>query len=112
MPPSKAHKVLTSEQIETLKQWIAGGAEYQIHWAFVPPKKSAVPAGVHPVDHFVNQRLAKEGLAPSPPANPEALMRRLFLDLTGLPPAPKDIDAFLADTSTDHWRKNGHMSQE
>ncbi len=105
MPPAKAHKVLTTAQKEILRKWVAQGAEYQIHWAFVPPKKSAIPAGMHPVDHFINQRLAKEGLAPSPPADTEALIRRLFLDLTGLPPAPADIDGYLADASSDRWQK-------
>ena len=105
MPPAKAHKVLTTAQKEILRKWVAQGAEYQIHWAFVPPKKSAIPAGMHPVDHFINQRLAKEGLAPSAPATAEALIRRLFLDLTGLPPAPADIDGYLADASSDRWQK-------
>ena len=105
MPPAKAHKVLTTAQKEILRKWVAQGAEYQIHWAFVPPKKSAIPAGMHPVDHFINQRLAKEGLAPSAPATAEALIRRLYLDLTGLPPAPADIDGYLADASSDRWQK-------
>jgi hypothetical protein len=106
MPPPKAHlAAIPPEQIDTLKRWIAAGAPYQPHWSFVPPKKSAVPAGTHPVDHFINQRLAGEKLAAGPPADPETLVRRVFLDLTGLPPAPGDIDAYLADTSPDRWTK-------
>ena len=105
MPPPKAHKALTSAQKEVLSKWIAQGAEYQVHWAFVSPKKSPIPGGVDPVDHFVNQRLAKEGLAPSPTADAEALVRRLFLDLTGLPPAPAEVDAYLAAEATDRWPK-------
>ena len=105
MPPPKAHKVLTSAQKELFRKWIAQGAEYQVHWAFVPPKKSAIPAGTNPVDYFINQRLAKEGLTPNPAADPETLIRRLFLDLTGLPPGLKDIDGYLADASRDRWQK-------
>ena len=105
MPPPKAHKALTSAQKEVLSKWIAQGAEYQVHWAFVSPKKSPIPGGADPVDHFVNQRLAKEGLAPSPTADAEALVRRLFLDLTGLPPAPAEVDAYLAAEATDRWPK-------
>ena len=105
MPPPKAHlAAIPPEQIDTLKRWIAAGAPYEPHWSFVPPQKSAVPAGTHPVDHFINGRLAGEKLTPGPPADPETLVRRLFLDLTGLPPAPADIDACLADTSPDRWR--------
>lgn len=102
MPPPKAHlPALSPEKIDTLKRWISAGAPYDSHWSFVPPKKAAVPAGSHPVDHFVNQRLAKESLAPSPAADSETLVRRLYLDLTGLPPAVKDVDAFLNDASPD-----------
>jgi hypothetical protein len=102
MPPPKAHlAAIPPEHIDTLKRWITAGAPYEPHWSFVPPKKAAVPAGVGPVDHFINQRLAGEKLAPSPPTDPETLVRRMFLDLTGLPPAPKDTDAFLSDSSPD-----------
>ncbi len=106
MPPPEAHKIaIPSKDIETLKRWIKAGAIYEPHWSFVAPKKSAIPAKANPIDHFVNQRLAKEKLKPSPPADPETLVRRLYLDLTGLPPSPTDIDAYLADTAPDRWER-------
>jgi hypothetical protein len=106
MPPPEAHRAaLSPEQLETLKRWIAAGAPYDSHWSFVPPVKAAVPAGAHPVDHFVNQQLAAQELTPSPAADSETLVRRLFLDLTGLPPSLNDIDAFLADTSPERWER-------
>jgi hypothetical protein len=96
---------IPSEDIDTLKRWIKAGATYEPHWSFVAPKKSALPAGANPIDHFVNQRLAEENLKPSPVDDPETLVRRLFLDLTGLPPSPNDIDTYLADTAPDRWEK-------
>ncbi len=108
MPPPEAHLTpLKPEQIETLKTWIANGAEYEDHWAFVPPVKAPLPdeATTNPVDAFVRARLAKEGLAPSPEAPPEIQVRRLFLDLTGLPPTPADTTAFVEDTAPDRLAK-------
>ena len=117
MPPPKAHLgVIKPRQIETLKQWIKNGAVYESHWSFVPPVKAplpsvtrvasvATPAPVHPVDAFIRHRLQSEGLAPSREAAPEILVRRLYLDLTGLPPAVTDIDRYLADPSPDRWQK-------
>jgi mono/diheme cytochrome c family protein len=102
MPPPKAHSsALSQEKVDLLARWIRAGAPYESHWSFVPPKKAAVPEGRHPVDHFIEQRLTKENLAPSPAADAETLVRRLFLDLTGLPPAIGDVDAFSRDTSPD-----------
>jgi hypothetical protein len=104
MPPAEAHlPAIPAEQIDTLKRWIAAGAPYEPHWAFVPPKKSHVPAGTHAVDHFINTRLAEEGVTANPEADPETLVRRIFLDLTGLPPTPEQIDAYLADPAPDRW---------
>ncbi len=100
MPPVDSGKPLTPEQIETLKKWIVQGAEYKQHWAFVPPERPAVPkvsnsAWVrNPIDAFVLARLDRAGLQPSPPAEPLALLRRLSLDLIGLPPALEEIEAF------------------
>ena len=106
MPPPEAHMVaMPSKDIDTLKRWIKAGAIYEPHWSFVAPKKSALKAGVNPIDYFVNQRLAEEKLKPSPAADPETIVRRLYLDLTGLPPTPVDIDAYLADTSPDRWNQ-------
>ncbi len=106
MPPPDAHMAaMPSKDIETLKRWIKAGAVYEPHWSFVAPKKSQVPAGTNPIDHFVNQRITEEKLRPSQAADPETLVRRVYLDLTGLPPSPADIDAYLADPSPDRWQK-------
>ncbi len=96
MPPPHEKKPLAPQQIDLLKEWIAGGAAYQPHWAFIAPQKASLPAdgGQHPIDAFVRSRLAREGLQPSPPADPAALCRRLHLDLIGLPPSPEQVAAF------------------
>jgi hypothetical protein len=98
-PPGGGNTPLTAAQIETLRAWIAAGAEYRAHWAYVKPVKSPVPDGVNPVDHFVRAKLAEAGLAPSPPASLETLCRRLHLDLIGLPPTPEEVAAFVKDPS-------------
>jgi hypothetical protein len=104
MPPRKSgNQPLTGNQIETLRAWIAAGAEYRPHWAYVKPGKAPLPAAksgagapaVHPVDAFIRDRLARENLEPSAPAAAETLVRRLHLDLIGLPPAPADVDVFV-----------------
>jgi hypothetical protein len=106
MPPPDAHMAaMPSKDIETLKRWIKAGAVYEPHWSFVAPKKSQVPAGTNPIDHFINQRITEEKLKPSQAADPETLVRRVYLDLTGLPPSPADIDAYLADPAPDRWEK-------
>jgi hypothetical protein len=103
MPPARTNKKLTPQQIELLRQWIDQGASYAEHWAFVTPKRPALPAVKRKdwprngVDHFILARLEKEGLQPSPPADPVTLIRRLTLDLTGLPPTPAEVDAFLRE---------------
>jgi hypothetical protein len=100
MPPADSGKALTPEQIETLRSWVAQGAEYKEHWAFVAPQRPDVPtvksAGWvrNPIDAFILARLEKEGLAPSPPATPNTMLRRLSLDLTGLPPKLEELQAF------------------
>ena len=105
MPPEKTGKRLTARQISLLKQWIAEGAAWEKHWAFVPPKRSSPPsvsAGGWPrngIDHFILARLDSEGMKPSPEADRVSLIRRVTLDLTGLPPTPAEVDAFLADAS-------------
>ena len=102
MPPADSPKKLTPAQIDTLRRWIAAGAPYEEHWAFVPPVRPALPAvrnaawSRNPIDHFVLQRLEREGLEPSPAAGAETLCRRLHLDLVGLPPAPAEVAAFAA----------------
>jgi hypothetical protein len=113
MPPLKTHKVLTPEQIALLKRWIDEGAEWGEHWAFLPVARPTPPvldapneAPVrNPIDAFVQTRLAKEGLAPSPEADRRTLLRRVTLDLTGLSPTPAEMDAFLADSAPDAYER-------
>src|SRR4051812_37384630 len=111
MPPVTSNKHLTAEQIETLKQWVAQGAKYEAHWAFTPPVRPDVPEvrgkdwGRTPIDRFVLARLEKEGMKPSHEADKITLLRRLYLDLIGLPPTPKEVDKFLTDTSNDAYEK-------
>jgi hypothetical protein len=104
MPPPDTHKKLTEEQRLTLKRWILEGAEYQPHWSFIAPHLPKIPKveaadRKSPIDNFVLARLSEAGLKPSPPADKETLIRRLTFDLTGLPPTPAEVDAFLGDTS-------------
>jgi hypothetical protein len=102
MPPEKSEKQLNPDQVAKLREWIAQGADWPVHWAFVPPKRPAVPEVANPgwvrnpVDAFVLARLEREGLAPSPQADAATLLRRLSLDITGLPPTIAEIDAFTA----------------
>ncbi len=103
MPPPASKKPLTAAQKETLRQWIAAGAEYRPHWAFAAPKQAALPAVKqadwprNEIDAFVLARLEAEGLQPSPEADRYALVRRASLDLIGLPPTPEETDAFIQD---------------
>lgn len=99
MPPPDSHKRLTPHQRELLKAWVAQGAEYQQHWSYEPPVKAEIAAGQHAVDVLVQRALAEQGLEKSPPADRRTLIRRLFLDLLGLPPTPEEVQAFLADDS-------------
>jgi hypothetical protein len=111
MPPPESHKKITPKQLETLKLWISQGAEYKKHWAFEKPVKTATapPTVKGPVrngiDDFIQARLAEEGLSPAPEASKETLIRRVTLDLTGLPPTAAEVDAFLADSSPDAYEK-------
>ncbi|MES2695184.1 MAG: DUF1553 domain-containing protein [Verrucomicrobiota bacterium] len=107
MPPPEAHKTLKPDQIATLRQWIAEGAEYEEHWAFIAPKRPAVPTGgtQNPIDAFVRAELTKHGLTPSPEADRRTLIRRATLDLTGILPTPEEADAFVADKSPDAYAK-------
>jgi hypothetical protein len=97
MPPAFAHKELTQAQKETIRRWVAEGAKYEGHWAYQPIKRADVPAEGNPIDYFIGERLAKEGLHFSPEADRRTLVRRLTLDLTGLPPTAEDIAAFEKD---------------
>jgi hypothetical protein len=105
MPPAASHKVLTDAQKTTLRTWIEQGAPWKEHWAFLTPEKAAVPSGRHPIDHFIQAKLSAEGLAPAPEADRRTLARRLALDLTGLPPTPKEVETFLTDQSPNAYEK-------
>ena len=111
MPPVRTGRKLTERQIELIRRWIEQGAKWQKHWAFVPPARPALPKtrnttwARNPIDSFVLERLEREGLAPSPEAEPTTLIRRVTLDLTGLPPTLSEVDAFLADTSPAAYEK-------
>jgi hypothetical protein len=113
MPPPETKKPLTEAQKQILKQWIAEGAEYQPHWAYIKPVTPPVPTAAwtvqnpatgqtehpapssNPIDAFIADKLHKAGLHPSPPAEAATLARRVALDLTGLPPSPQALEAFL-----------------
>ena len=102
MPPPESNKSLTKEEREVLKRWIEDGGKYQAHWAFVPPKKMAPPVVLgarNPIDQFIGARLEEEELSFSPEADRTTLIRRVTLDLTGLPPTPQQLDQFLNDAA-------------
>jgi hypothetical protein len=111
MPPPETKKQLTPAQKETLVRWIKEGAEYQPHWSLIAPKRPELPAvnnesWVHnPIDRFVLAKLEAAGLSPAPEADRHAIARRVALDLTGLPPTPETLEAFLADKSPDAYEK-------
>jgi hypothetical protein len=111
MPPPSSHKKLTAAQIDTLRRWIAEGAEYQPHWSLIAPKKPTPPVVKNeawiknPLDRFVLAKLESLGLAPAPEADRRTIARRLSLDLTGLPPAPGDVETFVHDTSASAYER-------
>jgi hypothetical protein len=111
MPPAQAGPRLTGAQVELVRNWIEQGAKWERHWAFVAPQPPPLPAvqdtkwARNPIDRFVLARLEREGLKASPEADRATLLRRLSFDLIGLPPTPAEIDAFLADKSTDAYEK-------
>ena len=108
MPPKKTGKQLTAAQKDTLKRWIEQGAKYEPHWIYIPPQRVEPPmvAGIgHPVDRFIRARLAAEGVKPSPEADRATLIRRVTLDLTGLPPSPLEVDAFMNDARGDAYER-------
>lgn len=120
MPPPHSGKKLNAAQIELIRRWIAGGAEWGEHWAYVCPSRPPVPKlptfegpaaqGIerfvrNAIDHFVLEKLCEKRLAPSPEAERATLIRRLSLDLTGLPPTPEQVAEFVADDSDDAYEK-------
>ena len=111
MPPVDSGKKLTSAEIALIKKWIDGGAEWSRHWAFEPPKRPTVLEAVpgwkvnNPIDAFIHVGVQRAGLKPARRASKETLIRRVTLDLTGLPPTIKEIDEFLADNTDDAFEK-------
>jgi hypothetical protein len=111
MPAAESHLTLSAKEKAILIRWIEEGAAYKPHWAFVKPHLSKVPDvetkgwAINPIDNFILQRLEGEGLKPSRAAEKELLLRRVSLDLTGLPPSLEELDAFLRDTSSNAYEK-------
>ncbi|MFO1062426.1 MAG: PSD1 and planctomycete cytochrome C domain-containing protein [Pirellulales bacterium] len=131
MPPAETKKVLTKEEVETLRRWIDAGAKYEGHWAFSTVVRPDVPQPFvaddsnakewlkHPIDRFLLARLQKEGLKPNSEADRETLIRRVALDLTGLPPKPDELRSFLAEPPSaaayekvgDHYLASPHYGE-
>ena len=111
MPPPEVKKSLTAEQIELLTRWIKEGAEYEPHWSFIPPTKPEPPPVKteswvrNPIDRFILARLEAEGLAPAPESDRRTLARRAAFDVTGLPPDPAAVEAFVADREPDAYER-------
>ncbi|MCX6590081.1 MAG: DUF1553 domain-containing protein [Acidobacteria bacterium] len=110
MPPPQSG-VLTEPQIATLQKWIGQGGEWKMHWSYLPPKRAEAPVVKNAawartdIDRFILARLEKENLKPAPRAGKATLLRRVSLDLTGLPPTPAEVTAFLNDTSANAYEK-------
>lgn len=110
MPPPEMHHILTEQQIATVERWIDEGAEYEPHWSFVKPERPTVPEvagawGTRPIDAFLHREMSRHDLAPNPPEDPARLFRRATLDITGLPPTPDEVRAFLEDTRPDAYER-------
>jgi hypothetical protein len=112
MPPPSAKHALSGPQIETIVRWVREGAPFQAHWAFMPPTDHSPPPfnpsihlSQHPIDRFIGERLAAQGLTPSPIATKETLLRRLSLDLIGIPPSPDELANFIQDPLPDAYER-------
>lgn len=108
MPPPDGGRILTAQEKATIDQWVKGGAQWKGHWAYIPPARPQVPAvDVGPtgndIDRFVQAELNKRNVSPVAKADPTTLIRRLSLDLTGLPPSPSSVAAFRNDSSAKQW---------
>ena len=118
MPPPASGRKLTRKQIAVLRRWVSQGAPWQKHWAYLVPTRPQVPEGPgfdgvsSPVDRFVRKRMKGEALTSAPAADRATLIRRLSLDLTGLPPTLQDVEAFLADQSPNAYEKVVHRLLE
>ncbi|MDN5213517.1 DUF1553 domain-containing protein [Fulvivirgaceae bacterium BMA12] len=112
MPPPESNLHMTAEEVAIIAKWVKQGAEWKGHWSFIPPESVEIPDPVNPdwqadnaIDHFVLQELSRQGLTPSPRAGKERLLRRVTMDLTGLPPTIEEIDNFLEDSSPNAYEK-------
>ncbi|MCY2964669.1 MAG: PSD1 and planctomycete cytochrome C domain-containing protein [Planctomycetota bacterium] len=111
MPPPKSNRKLTDQQKQTLERWVSEGADYLSHWAFVTPVKPLAPAVKQgdwvrsPIDRFILAKLEADGLTPSPEADRATLIKRLSIDLTGLPPTPAEVDSFVSDPDPKAYEK-------
>ncbi len=111
MPPQITHRSLSPAEIETLARWIEQGAEYKRHWSFIPPTDVAPPASgfsadaINPIDEFVFAEIEEQGLTPASEADRETLISRVTFTLTGLPPTPEEVDAFVADPDDDAYHQ-------
>lgn len=111
MPPIDSHKSLSAEEVAVIGRWIEQGAEYADHWAYAPVAKAEAPAteddgwGAGQIDRFLFAKMQQKGLQPSPEEEPARLLRRLYLDLTGLPPTPEQLKAYLTDPSEEAYQR-------
>ena len=111
MPPAKSKRKLTRDEIELVRKWIEQGAEWARHWSLVPPLEPAIPRVKderwvrNDIDRFILSRLEREGLSHSPEADRRTLLRRVAFDLSGLPPEPEDVEAFVNDDSSGAYEK-------
>jgi hypothetical protein len=108
MPPSKSGRSLSKTQRDVLRQWIVDGANYEPHWAYIPPQAVEPPevrGAPSEIDRFIRSRLSREGIEPSPPADRATLIRRVTLDRIGLPPTPLEVDAFINDSRADAYER-------
>jgi len=120
MPPSSTKKMLKPREIETLERWIAEGAHFEAHWSFIAPERPPPPAVKNeswvktPVDRFILDGIERAGLQPAPEADRRTIARRVSLDLTGLPPKPEDVEAFVEDRSPEAYEKlvDGYLSSK
>ena len=111
MPPADSGKSLTEDEIQLLRRWIEEGADWEEHWAFIPPQRPAIPEiadrgwAVNAIDHFVQAALEQRGMTHAAEASAETLVRRVTFDLTGLPPTPDEVDAYVTDDSPDRYER-------
>ena len=105
MPTPESHLTLSAKEKAILIKWIKQGADWEKHWAFVPPVKPSIPDDKDPIDHFVDLKIEASGLTPNDKAGKEQLLRRVTMDLTGLPPSLEEIDQFISDESPGAYSK-------